>query len=60
MYTSSEVLIGIAVLLMCQMLVCVIFGFFIISILSSIRMTLVKFLRLYTGLHSDKQNKPQT
>jgi hypothetical protein len=52
MYIGSEVMTGIAVLLMCLLLLGVIFGVVIISILSGIKIAMVKLLRLYMAIHS--------
>lgn len=54
MYIGSDVMVGIAVLLMCLLMECIILGVIIISLLAGIKVALIKFLKLYTALSSKK------
>jgi hypothetical protein len=55
MYMGSEVMTGIAILIACLMVVCVIFGMIIVSLLANIRINITKLLKLYTAIHSKCQ-----
>jgi hypothetical protein len=51
MYIGSEIITGIAILIACLMVLIVIFGVIIISLLAGIKLSLNKFLKMYTAFH---------
>lgn len=54
MYIGSEAMTGIALLIACLMITCIIFGTIIISLLAGIKLTVNKFLKVYGAFHSKR------